>query len=189
MELHLAPLPTDPSPHRDTPSTKWQYLLNTTSRCSFSSSAVNAVCHLLWCTGFYQCRLPSARHVAVNILQSGPISISYDDFGLSICILCEDCNSLIHEHQSFLATVCQLTRRKEMFYLTTHSAHFIYGYMASDIWLRTTHIVTEETRCYHMGYSFPIDSKGSFICTIPQTRFHIPRPLLHQSWNTGWNVK
>ena len=23
-----------------------------------------------------------------------------------------------------------------MFYLTTHSTHFIYGYMASDIWLR-----------------------------------------------------
>ena len=23
--------------------------------------------------------------------------------------------------------------RKEMFYLTTHSTHFIYGYMASDI--------------------------------------------------------
>ena len=26
---------------------------------------------------------------------------------------------------------------KGMFYLTTHSTHFIYGYMASDIWLRT----------------------------------------------------
>ena len=25
--------------------------------------------------------------------------------------------------------------RKEMFYLTTHSTYFIYGYMASDIWL------------------------------------------------------
>ena len=25
--------------------------------------------------------------------------------------------------------------RKEMFYLTTHSTHFIYGYMASNIWL------------------------------------------------------
>ena len=25
-------------------------------------------------------------------------------------------------------------RRKEMFYLTMHSTHFIYGYMASDIW-------------------------------------------------------
>ena len=24
--------------------------------------------------------------------------------------------------------------RKEMFYLTTHSKHFIYGHMASDIW-------------------------------------------------------
>ena len=24
--------------------------------------------------------------------------------------------------------------RKEMFYLMTHSTHFTYGYMASDIW-------------------------------------------------------
>ena len=36
---------------------------------------------------------------------------------------------------------------------------------------------------------FPINSKGSFICTIPQTYWHIPRPLLHQSWSTGWNEK
>ena len=28
---------------------------------------------------------------------------------------------------------CRL-ERKEMFYLTTHSTHFIYGYMASHIW-------------------------------------------------------
>ena len=27
-----------------------------------------------------------------------------------------------------------LIGKKEMFYLTTHSTHFIYGYMASDIW-------------------------------------------------------
>ena len=44
--------------------------------------------------------------------------------------------------------------RKEMFYLTTHSTHFIYRYMASDIWLRTNLIVTKETRCRHIGYSF-----------------------------------
>ena len=37
--------------------------------------------------------------------------------------------------------------------------------------------------------SFSISSKGSFICTIPQRRYHRPRPLLHQSWNTGWNEK
>ena len=27
-----------------------------------------------------------------------------------------------------------LKGRKKMFYLTMHSTHFIYGYMASDIW-------------------------------------------------------
>ena len=26
------------------------------------------------------------------------------------------------------------TEKKEMFYLTTYSTHFIYAYMASDIW-------------------------------------------------------
>ena len=31
-----------------------------------------------------------------------------------------------------------------MFYLTTHSTHFIYGYMASNIWLRTILIVRKE---------------------------------------------
>ena len=44
--------------------------------------------------------------------------------------------------------------RKEMFYLTMHSTHFIYGYMASDIWLRTILIVRKETRCRQLGYSF-----------------------------------
>ena len=37
-------------------------------------------------------------------------------------------------------------REREMFYLTTHSTHFIYGYMTSDIWLRTILIVRRETR-------------------------------------------
>ena len=44
--------------------------------------------------------------------------------------------------------------RKEMFYLTTHATHFIYGYMASDIWLRTILIVRKEICCCHVGYSF-----------------------------------
>ena len=37
-----------------------------------------------------------------------------------------------------------------MFYLRTHSTHFIYGYMASNIWLRTILIVRKETRCHHI---------------------------------------
>ena len=50
---------------------------------------------------------------------------------------------------------------KEMFYLTTHSTHFIYGYMASDS--------ERGNPLPPHGLLFSIDSKGSFICTIPQT--------------------
>ena len=71
---------------------------------------------------------------------------------------------------------------KEMFYLTTHSTHYILrlygiGHMVKD------HSDSERgnTLPPH-GLLFPINSKGSFICTIP-------RPLLHQSWSTGWNEK
>ena len=46
-----------------------------------------------------------------------------------------------------------------MFYLTTHSTHFIYGYMASDIWLRTILIVRKETRCRHIGYSYQLTAR------------------------------
>ena len=46
-----------------------------------------------------------------------------------------------------------------MFYLTTHSTHFIYGYMASDIWLMTILIVRKETRCRHIGYSLRLTAR------------------------------
>ena len=73
-----------------------------------------------------------------------------------------------------------------MFYLTTHSTHFIYSYMASDIWLRTILIVRKErkenvlfidtlntfylqlygilivrkeTRCHDIGYSFRLTAR------------------------------
>ena len=51
------------------------------------------------------------------------------------------------------------TRRKEMFYLTTHSSHFIYGYMASDISLRIIPIVRKETRCRHICYYFRVTAR------------------------------
>ena len=59
---------------------------------------------------------------------------------------------------SFICTIPQ-TGRKEMFYLTTHSTHFIYGYMASDIWLRTILIVRKETRSRHIGYPFRLTTR------------------------------
>ena len=46
-----------------------------------------------------------------------------------------------------------------MFYLTTHSTHFIYGYRASDIWLRTILIVRKETRCRHISYSCQLTAR------------------------------
>ena len=49
--------------------------------------------------------------------------------------------------------------RGGIFYLTTHSTHFIYGYMASDIWLRTILIVRKETRCCHIGYSYQLTAR------------------------------
>ena len=58
-------------------------------------------------------------------------------------------NNLYAEHE----------REREMFYLTTHSTHFIYGYMASDIWLRTILIVRKETRCRHIGYSYRLTAR------------------------------
>ena len=49
--------------------------------------------------------------------------------------------------------------KREMFYLTTHSIHFIYGYMASDIWLRTILIVRKETCYRHIGYSYRLTAR------------------------------
>ena len=59
-------------------------------------------------------------------------------------------------------------REREMFYLMTHSTHFIYGYMVSDM-------VKDHSDSEKGNLLLPhrlllsINSKGSFICTIPQT--------------------
>ena len=51
------------------------------------------------------------------------------------------------------------------FHLMMLSTHFIYGYMVSD------HSDSESGKLLPPlhGLLFPISSKGSFICTIPQT--------------------
>ena len=69
--------------------------------------------------------------------------------------------------------------RKEMFYLTTHLTHFIYGYMASDIWLRTTQIVREETRCRHIGYSFRLTDRiaHTTVFVIPVVEHWLEREI------------
>ena len=51
------------------------------------------------------------------------IFISFDD---AVKLVSSANNPVTHVHHQY--------HRKDMFYLTTHSTHFIYGYMASDIW-------------------------------------------------------
>ena len=73
-----------------------------------------------------------------------------------------------------------------MFYLMTHSTHFIYGFIYGVGYMVKDHSDSERGNPLPPhGLLFPINSKGSFICTIPQTGYHIP--LLHQLWITGWN--
>ena len=69
---------------------------------------------------------------------------------------------------------------REMFYLTTHSTHFIYGYMASDIWLRTILIVRKETRCRHIGYSYRLTAR--FFLYAPS---HRQDNTYHGLWYTS----
>ena len=56
--------------------------------------------------------------------------------------------------------------RKEMFYLMTHSTHFIYGYMASDMVKDHSDSERGNPLPPH-GLLFLAISKGSFICIIP----------------------
>ena len=49
--------------------------------------------------------------------------------------------------------------RKEGNVLFNDALKTFYGYMASDIWLRTTQIVREETCCRYIDYSFRLAAR------------------------------
>ena len=54
-----------------------------------------------------------------------------------------------------------------MFYLTMHSTHFVYSYMALDIIMVNDHSDSERGNPLPPhGLLFPISIKGSFICVI-----------------------
>ena len=80
---------------------------------------------------------------------SASLNETFRSFSLHICemsadvgdyntgIVCYSDESRFHlmNADDWLQVWCRHEEgRKEMFYLTTHSTHFIYGYMASDIW-------------------------------------------------------
>ena len=58
-----------------------------------------------------------------------------------------------------------------MFYLTTHSTHFIYGYMASDIIMVKDHSDNDRRNLLlPHGLLFYISSKGVFYVHHPTDR-------------------
>ena len=81
--------------------------------------------------------------------------------------ICSLSSSIIYNTKQ--ASLNRKEGRKEMFYLTMHSTHFILrlysvGHMVKD------HLDSERRNPLPPhGLLFPINSKGSFICTIPQT--------------------
>ena len=99
-------------------------------------------------------------------------------FGLTLRFITRCCEDIPERHPTYLQhsltkpsgsasrhlapngqqylSVLPTSGRKEMFYLTTHSTHFMYGYMASDIWVRTILIVRKETRCHQLRYSLQL---------------------------------
>ena len=69
-----------------------------------------------------------------------------------------------------------LEGRKEIFYLTTHSTYFIYGYMASD------HSDSEKgNRCRHIGYSFRLTARVLLYAPSHRQDSTYHGPLLHTS--------
>ena len=72
---------------------------------------------------------------------------------------CKEQYEILFPNVELLPGKTSTGRKREMFYLTTHSTHFIYGYMASDIWLRTILIVRKETCCHHIAYSYRLTAR------------------------------
>ena len=85
-----------------------------------------------------------------------------------VCVCCETSTHTPQILELGLGSALEMLRKEEMFYLTTHSTHFIYGYMVSD--MVKDHSDSERGNPVPPhGLLFPINSKGSFICTILQT--------------------
>ena len=99
------------------------------------------------------CRIMHTKEPLLLIRKSSPYS-----GGSEFPLLPSGPNPYV-QHQITVNMFMKTQTRKEMFYLTTHSKHFIYGYMASDIWLRTILIVRKETRCRHIGYSYRLTAR------------------------------
>ena len=58
---------------------------------------------------------------------------------------------------------------KGILYLTTHSTHFIYGYLWRQLMVKDNSDSERGNPLPPHGLLFPINTKDYFICTIAQT--------------------
>ena len=73
---------------------------------------------------------------------------------------------------------------KKMFYLMTHSAHFIFGYMTSGVWQRTTSIERGETCCHNSRAYFRLAARNllytpPIVCVTPVVKHWLEREIAH----------
>ena len=93
--------------------------------------------------------------------------------------------ALLHKRLLHMQVIVRLTpspidQGRKCFYLTTHSIHFILRLYGVGHMVKDNSDSERRNSLPPHGLLFPINSKGSFICTIPQTGYHIPQPLVHQ---------
>ena len=95
--------------------------------------------------------------------------------------------SFLNSSSSSSSSRREREREIEMFYLTTLNTFYLRLYGVK-------HLVKDHSDS-EKGNPLPphrlllsINSKGSFISTIPHRITHT-RPLLHKSWSTDWNEK
>ena len=136
-------------------------LIMTSSYCSFEKVNMNPRIDLVICFVCLQVEGP-----VVQIAQPNEFELKYRPPvichlpPLSAPEVSTATLTSVHSTDTLLCSHHLLNEReREMFYLTTHSTHFIYGYTASDIWLRTILIVRKKTRCRHIGYSYRLTAR------------------------------
>ena len=81
----------------------------------------------------------------------------------------------------YFKNLTSLLLRIDLKLVKTQTEAYVIGlWLCPGLDIATTSYKKFELLLALQGLFFPISSKGSFICTIHQTGWHIPWPLLHQ---------
>ena len=130
---------------------------------------------LKWNQFTFMPRLENLIFISLNEIMVWSVMVRSDIcyFHLLVRLLCLKCSAwtifetykCIMNEWMFNDTPARKTdrllgeRERNVLFNDALNTFFIYGYMASDIWLRTILIVRKETRCRHIGYSYRLTAR------------------------------